>query len=322
MEKIPLKELLDSKFWTRRFYQAEEWLWQSTSFQPVGGMDAIGRKLRENIETHEKGSLKLRHQVTKIERENDGKWSLLFANGHREKYDIVISNIPLPLLKGVVNYDNFSNDFKLALEKVVSSELFRPLLKVGWQAERKLWQEPTNPNDIPIFGGISYTSDEIAQMWYPSNDFHDRWGTLTGAYNYDNEAVKWGTWSFKEREEEARKCAANLHGTEFAKQLKNFVTIAWQNVKFCAGGYTDWSKVCGKTSQEKCKVYNDLVCGDQSRSFYIVGDQLSHLPAWKEGAISSAENAVAIVTGVEKYVPPKITSLPDADALVMGPSYL
>ncbi|MEM1320074.1 MAG: NAD(P)-binding protein, partial [Bacteroidota bacterium] len=41
IQPIPFKELLNSAFWKLAFYQPEDFLWQETSFQPVGGMDMI-----------------------------------------------------------------------------------------------------------------------------------------------------------------------------------------------------------------------------------------------------------------------------------------
>jgi hypothetical protein len=41
LEPLTLADLVSSKFWNDRFYQAEEYEWQPTLFQPVGGMDKI-----------------------------------------------------------------------------------------------------------------------------------------------------------------------------------------------------------------------------------------------------------------------------------------
>ena len=45
---------------------------------------------------------------------------------------------------------------------------------------------------VPIFGGISWTDNEIAQIWYPSDAYHDEKGILTGAYNFSSTAFRWG----------------------------------------------------------------------------------------------------------------------------------
>ena len=46
--------------------------------------------------------------------------------------------------------------------------------KVGWQAER-FWEREAN-----IYGGISWTTDTIDQIWYPSSGYLSQKGTLTG----------------------------------------------------------------------------------------------------------------------------------------------
>ena len=50
--------------------------------------------------------------------------------------------------------------------------------KVGWQADR-FWETSDQ-----IYGGISWTTDDITQIWYPSSGFLGRKGVLTGAYMY------------------------------------------------------------------------------------------------------------------------------------------
>ena len=53
--------------------------------------------------------------------------------------------------------------------------------KVGWQADRHLWQgspfkenlsvEDSEEGVVPIFGGISWTDNDIQQIWYPSTGY-------------------------------------------------------------------------------------------------------------------------------------------------------
>ena len=54
--------------------------------------------------------------------------------------------------------------------------------KVGWQADR-FWETKDQ-----IYGGISWTTDDITQIWYPSSGFLGRKGVLTGAYMYGDAA--------------------------------------------------------------------------------------------------------------------------------------
>src|SRR5271165_2780554 len=54
--------------------------------------------------------------------------------------------------------------------------LMTPAIKVGWQTVSRFWEEENN-----IYGGISWTTDIIGQIWYPSEDFNARTAVITGA---------------------------------------------------------------------------------------------------------------------------------------------
>lgn len=329
---IEFAELLDSEFWRTNFYQPDDWLWQASSFQPVGGMDMIGEALKKAINGDANGRIVTGVEVTSAVAESNGKWTVC-TKDKKLACDICVSNIPIPLLKKnrIVNPDDFSPGYKNALTEVMNTDkFFKPLAKVGWQAKRKLWQQgsrsplpgedPTANDPVPIIGGISYTHESMSQMWYPSDKIHDEWGVLTGAYNAREVAADWGTMMPKDRCELARSQAGNIHGAEFSRQLQNGVAVAWQNVPHHCGGYSDWREVGKKGDEEDSDLattyYNTLLKGD--KNFYIVGDQVSHLPGWKEGAVLSALNVLAQIANVKDYKMTIATSLPDADALVLG----
>src|SRR6185369_10006260 len=105
------------------------------------------------------------------------------------KADYCISNIPLPILSKIEN--NFADDF----DKAVAQCVYDPTCKLGWQANQRFWENDQNQ----IYGGISYTDDPITQMWYPSYDYFTKNGTLTGVYNYDEDAIRFGNMSLEER---------------------------------------------------------------------------------------------------------------------------
>ena len=309
---IRFEALLNSAFWKLPFYQPEDFNWQQTSFQPVGGMDMIEKAFgREIIKMG--GEIRLNSAVTSIVPKDSGGYVITYQRGKIEDEihaDVCISNIPIPLLDKKLDMSAFSKDYAKALQAVIGTPNFlEPTCKVGWQADRRLWQDPEDPNEVPIFGGISWTCDAMVQMWYPSDNFHGDLGVLTGAYNYSKNAADWGKLTPKERVELARKGAATIHGEEFASQLKKGLSIAWQNIPTQKGGWVSWKDVPNGTD-----AYNILIEGD--RDFYITGDQVSHLPGWKEGAMASALNVWAQVVEVEEYRAPLVDRLPDTAALV------
>lgn len=320
---VPLPDLLKSEFWNHSFYQPDDWLWQATSFQPVGGMDMIEKAFAKAIEflmdNGRRGELKLGCPVKKVSRTATG-FDIEYENGSETETISATqcaSNIPIPLLEDKIDLSDFSPEYAAALQNVFdTNDFLRPTCKVGWQAERRLWQNPPNSRVnpvIPIFGGISYTSDEMHQMWYPSNQYHARLGILTGAYNYNDVAERWGKLLPEERLDIARDNVVNLHGKEFSDQLYNGVSIAWQNIPTQKGGWVDWEKL---PENVQAVSYNELL--KQDRGFYIVGDQVSDLPGWKEGAIASAINVFAQVSKVVGFAPLQFARVPSTRALVEG----
>jgi monoamine oxidase len=107
---------------------------------------------------------------------------------------------------------------------------YAPTCKLGWQANERFWESDKNQ----IYGGISYTDDPITQMWYPSYDYFTKNGTLTGVYNYDDDAKAFGKMSLEERIITARQGAIKLH-PEFADTRlvpsDKAISIAWQNIR-------------------------------------------------------------------------------------------
>src|SRR5215213_2451278 len=304
-EKLALKELLGSEFWEHRFYQSFEYEWQPTLFQPVGGMDKIvdgfvrkvGRFIQYNtevlnIDTRANGvTIAVRDRKT-------GRQSNINA-------DYCISNIPLPLLSKIKN--NFADDF----DKAVATCVYDPTCKLGWQANQRFWENDKNQ----IYGGISYTDDPITQMWYPSYDYFTKNGTLTGAYNYDQDAIRFGNMKPADRIVEARKGAIKLH-PEFADTRMvpsdKAISIAWQNIPNQGGGWASWTP----DDEGHSKAYTRLLAPD--RCFYVTGDQVSQLPGWQEGAMMSAQHVIEQIVRPRLRAVPSLRRAPNTRRLVQG----
>ena len=329
---LELKDLLASEFWDPdiHFYQPQMFHWQPTLFQPVGGMDRIVDAFRERVEKLG-GDIRLGAVVKRIAYNAEtGKYNIYFGQNYEEQMiqaDYCLSNIPIPLLKGVLQDEHFDQNFRAALQAVYKAQYgsgsdtsddgeYQPRFladttKVGWQAERHLWQQTDeNSGDVPIYGGISWSSEEIAQIWYPSDNYHARLGVLTGAYNFEDVARNWGEQTSQQRLKMAREAARNLGGDNFANGLQHGLAIAWQNMPYQKGGWAQWRTVDNRELN-----YNHLIQGN--KNFYIVGDQLSALPGWQEGAVVSAINAVNKVAD-EQYLVPEIDKLPDTRLMVQG----
>lgn len=273
--------------------------WQDTLFQPVGGMDQIWKAClvaiaRANAEEGT-GRVEFLYDcpVTHIHLEADRV--TVTCPRCEVKADYCISNIPLPLLAKKVRA-NFSSDF---MEAVRTCE-FDPTCKVGWQADRRFWEADTHQ----MYGGISYVNSarpSITQPWYPSNGHFGEKGTMTGCYNYGEDARQFGEMSPEERKDTAWEQGKGVH-PEFEKHVPKAkgITIAWRNVPFLEGGWAH----CESGNPEHCAAYTRLLMPDGVKGgcpvFSVVGDQVSRLPGWQEGVMMSAEHVVQQLLGLRK----------------------
>lgn len=326
VDPLSLPEVLATEFWKTRFYQPEDFLWQATLFQPVGGMDRIEKALAGAI-----GDANIRKDSpVKAIRYDRGqsKWRIEVERGPAvEPADACISNIPLPLLRGPLGdlgAQPFPAALRQALERIFAlpptgiDGFLAPTCKVGWQAPRALWQEPDPAVNrvVPIYGGISWTSHPLTQIWYPSDRYFDELGVLTGAYNFGDNAVTWGEQSPIWRLRVAREGAEALAGSAFAGGLDAGLSIAWQNIEHIRGGWAQWQNV-HPDMRVRTLTYNTLVAGDPASRFFVCGDQLSQLAGWKEGAVVSALHAIKMLA-IPGFAAPKVLSVPDSRIMVEG----
>lgn len=379
-EPIHFDTILASEFWKQtRFYQPQDFLWQATLFQPVGGMDQVQRAFAQQVAA-KGGDIHLNSPVTNIEycqqtEQYIVKVSQIGTDELKEyRADYLFCNAAMPFLKRILGESlqgdqnsGLEPDFKQALQAVYRAQ-FDPLsvpnrddsddnpdigfyprflantTKVGWQADRVLWQgnqpqtkvEQVNNCDVeinaiqdsevgvvPIFGGISWSSHNITQIWYPSTAYHDKKGTLTGTYNFSENAFKCGKMNVQDRLNLAREGAAGF-GKDFAKGLDKGVAIAWQNMPHIKGGWTQWQAVGDEVAAPK--VFNTIAQGSKivkndgsltQPKFFIVGDQISSLPGWQEGAIAAALNALTRMANPDVEIP-YLSCLPDTRLMVEG----
>jgi monoamine oxidase len=293
LKPLTLADLVKSDFWDKRFYQAEEYEWQPTLFQPVGGMDQIwrngfltktpvGRFIHPNQEVV---------HVENVTENGKPKVKIAFrpAGGIAQVVssitaDYCISTIPLPILAKIIKGNNFDQPFKTAVDGVK----FADTVKVGWQTNSRFWETQDQ-----MYGGISYTTDPITQIWYPSWSYFKQKGILTGAYNYDDNARDYGKMSPRERLVEAMKGGTKVH-PDFAKHVPMDLglSIAWQNVPYQLGGWADdWA--CDR------EIPSALLKPEATAGrFWVAGDQVSYLSGWQEGAVRSAHHVIAGIAGV------------------------
>jgi monoamine oxidase len=134
--------------------------------------------------------------------------------------------------------------------------------KVGWQAER-FWE-----TEAQIYGGISWTTDTIDQIWYPSSDYLSAKGTLTGGYMRGARAITFNQKPVAERLAIAREQGEKLH-PGYAKYVERGVAIGWENMEFARGGWVN--------EDDPNFGANSAVLSQPQGRFHMAGDQLTFI---------------------------------------------
>jgi monoamine oxidase len=302
--RLPLHDLLKSEFWQNHFYQSAEAEWQSTLFQPVGGMD----KLVEGFKRKVGHLIRYSSEVTEISTQADGVEityrDRLTSVVSRIKTDFCLGSIPVVHLRKLKS--NFSPEYRAALNQYRDEQLY----KFGWQTNQRFWES----DRYGIYGGISYTDDPITQIWYPSYDYFSRNGTLTGIYTYDDIAIHFGKMNLRERIDAARKGGIKMHD-EFKSELivpsDKALSVFWRDVPFQSGGSAAWEA----NNPADQQAYSRLLSPDGR--FHLLGDQISPLPGWQEGAMMSAEHVVAQISGQRTTSASRMHEVPDARRMLM-----
>jgi monoamine oxidase len=276
---------LNSQFWQHRFYGEENYDYQPTLFQPIGGMDKVVDGFKRKI-----GHLiHYDCQVTAIRLLNDATGVEVVCRDRRHgrdfmnRADYCLSNIPLPVLQKIPS--NFSEPFKEAVDR----GRFSPVCKVGWQANQRFWES----DKYQIFGGVSFTDEIIREIWYPSHGFFGKSGALVGAYMAGNDATEFGKMICSQRLSVARSIAGKLHPEFMDDRIVPphlGISIAWHNIPSQLGGFPG----LGQDRSEARRAYLRLLQPDGR--FYVIGDQVSPLTAWQEGALMSVEHVVKQIT--------------------------
>ncbi|MEU4193230.1 FAD-dependent oxidoreductase [Kribbella sp. NPDC026611] len=240
-------------------------------FQPVGGMDRIPYAFEKAI-----GRDKIRYgsEVTGLRNTGTGV-EVSYTSGGRTRavtadYAIcalpphlaakVPSNLPAPILEAL-RYARPTNAGKIGIEY-----------------GRRWWEE-----DHRIYGGITNSSLDTVNTWYPSYGFHGERGTVIGYYNTGANANAYGALTPAARLERALAQGAKIHGDVYTKDVKAAFSVNWLGTRYSEASWVSWpSQTDG--------IYARLL--EATGNIYFAGDHLSHAIAWQHGAIVSARAAV------------------------------
>ena len=273
-EPIELSDILKSRLW-RYLQNFALYSFQTTMFQPVGGMDMIGKAFAREV-----GELiQYDAKVIRIE-QGVGGVTVSYVNAKAPaipqlaKADWCVCTIPLSVLSQI------PIDVSPVTKAAIDAVPYASSVKIGLQFKRRFWEE-----DEAIYGGISYTDLPIRQISYPSTGFNRGGrGVLLGAYLYEGaNAFEFTSMAPADRVARAVEFGASIH-PQYKDEFENGIAVAWHRVPFTLGCAGDWTE---KTRQQ----HYDNLCQIDGR-IVLAGEHASYIPAWQEGAILSSLDAI------------------------------
>ena len=257
----------DSFLQSRRINFSEGSNQQPSMLQPIGGMDKIAKAFRDRVAS----VITYGAEVKEIAKVSNGAKILYEKNGIQVEHnaDYCICTIPTTVLRDI------PNDFSGAHKAEINSFIYSNAAKLAFQS-RRFWEQ-----DHSIFGGISWTNQDITQIWYPSNALGSTNGIIIGAYIWGSSAsTNFSNQSPQQRINSASLQGNNLH-SEYQSEVSKGISVAWRNIPFQLGAY-------GLSSA------STLLNPDDNIIF--AGEHLSILKGWQEGAILSAYHAINEIT--------------------------
>lgn len=282
---MPLADLLKSDFWYFKTQFSYLWDQSPSMMQPTGGMDMVVKGFLRNIKAR---IIRNAPVVGIVNGEKDVRVRYKDPSGKGEQEivaDYCINNAPGFLMAGIDH--NFSPDYVSALKAIKPGSLF----KIAFQAKRRFWEE-----DYQIYGGISWTDQDILQIWYPPHGINRKKGIVIGAYIFglgpspDGVDIgdKWSRMKLGERLKNAIIAGEKIH-PGYGQMMEKGLSVAWNKVPHMFGCAFDWEEEDRKTHYVRLQ--------KPEKRHYMVGDQMSYLPGWQEGAIRSAH---AVIEDIHK----------------------
>jgi monoamine oxidase len=166
-----------------------------------------------------------------------------------------------------------------AMADAIGAIPYAATVKIGLQFKRRFWEE-----DDGIYGGVTATDLPINNISYPSHDFNGSGkGVLLGGYLWGLSAYEFTAMTPEERVRRAVEYGSQIH-PQYKTEFENGVAVAWHRAPFTMGCFATWS------DEARDQHYENL-CQIDGR-IALAGEHASYLPAWQEGAVTSALDVI------------------------------
>ena len=253
------------------FYVQTDWSSQPTMMQVAGGMDRLPAALATRLGNR----ITYRAAVREIRQSERGVW-VVYADAQKQPRridaDYCISTIPLPVLTDI------EKDVSPPVQSAIAAARYDSAGKIGLQFKRRFWEQ-----DDEIYGGRSWTDQEVGQIIYPSHGFTTAKGVLVGYYLDFR-----GT--MRERPLAEIQRLALEHGTrvhpQYPTEFEAAFSVTWARVPWSRGSWRSESSAAGQAL---------AALREPDGRIYFAGDYMTDMSSWMQGAFESAREVATAV---------------------------
>jgi monoamine oxidase len=245
--------------------------WQETLLKPVNGMGEI---YRHGFQPALGDRITLNAEVKEI-RQDAHSVRVVYADSQTGQTqaltaDYCLCTIPLSVLMHI------PADFSGPMQEAIRGVAYAPAGKMGLQMKRRFWEE-----DDWIYGGQSFLNQgQIRVIGYPDGGYNQTGkGILLGYYNSYMPSLEVSRLSLQDRIELALSYGSKLHAA-YRQEFETGFSVAWHRMPYSLGAWPDYSDL------SRQQYYPRLL--EPDGRIYLVGEHLSYILAWQEGAIQAA----------------------------------
>lgn len=244
--------------------------WQTTLVKPKGGISQlyeVGFKQALGNRVH------LNSEVTEIRQDEDGVRVAYLDKGTGQTQEVagdyVMCNIPLSVLIKI------PGDFSAAFQTAMQSVPYAMALRSGLGFNRRFWEE-----DDWIYGGQSFSNiGQLGILAYPDDNYGAAKGAMLGMYNFGTNAAYVSSLPYQQRVELALELGSKIH-PQMREEFMSGFSVAWHLEPYSLGAWPSYN--------ERNRESAFPVLQEPDGRVYLVGEHLSYVNAWIEGAVQAA----------------------------------
>jgi lysine 2-monooxygenase len=231
-----------------------------------------------------------RPAVKRIRRDADGRLAITDAQGETRSFDAALATCQSWLLTTEIDCDEslFAQKTWMALDRTRYMQSSKTFVMV----DRPFWHDvdETTGRDV-----LSMTlTDRLTRGTYLFDNGPDAPGVICLTYSWMTDAMKMLPHTIERRVELALDALGKIYpGVDIASHvIGDPVTVSWEDDPYFLGAFK--GALPGHYRYNE-RMYSHFVQDDMpdaERGIFIAGDDVSFTPAWAEGAVQTALNAV------------------------------